>query len=469
MEERSKVNPRLLAGDNWVPMIRNDDRRILLFRFYTWTAAIDSLVYLHPLDALMFYFLADASLEKAAARYAAVAAVPYDRAVAYAAKLSSDFVALGFLGEDRGGKRANLDPPEKWLCGDGLREVDLTTRWLYRPLALTLRLTERCARSCRYCNVERRTGVEELSVERWLELVDEALRLGVVSFTLSGGDPLLSPAFLPVVRTITSRGHQPMVATKAYISKELAETLTAAGLRHIQVSVDGVSTDSLAWLLQSPKAAEELFASIRNARAAGLEVDTNTVLTPFNALEFPRLVEKLIGLGVREIRATPYGWSLFSEHPEEFLLADELKTWLDSRIRPLLGKIRRSNVNLVSEGDLRNRFTERAVCTAGMWGLFIQADGKVTTCDQLPSLEPFVVGDCRYQSIQEVWSTSPALQRIRVRREDDYAGTACASCTEFEACANGRGICFRDAMKAYGRPFAPAPYCPRAPLAPRLI
>lgn len=110
MEGKSKAKLWLLAGDNWIPMIRNDDRRILLFRFYTWTAAIDSLVYLHPLDALMFYFLADASLEKAAARYATVAQVPYDRALAYAAKLSSDFAALGLLDGERGGERALLDP-----------------------------------------------------------------------------------------------------------------------------------------------------------------------------------------------------------------------------------------------------------------------------------------------------------------------------------------------------------------------
>jgi MoaA/NifB/PqqE/SkfB family radical SAM enzyme len=76
--------------------------------------------------------------------------------------------------------------------------------------------------------------------------VDLLARLGTAIVTLSGGEPLLHPELDLLVAHIRSRGMFATLITNGYLlSEERIEALNAAGLDHLQISIDNVEPDEV--------------------------------------------------------------------------------------------------------------------------------------------------------------------------------------------------------------------------------
>ena len=76
---------------------------------------------------------------------------------------------------------------------------------LSAPLRLVIDLTSRCNLRCAYCCFFSRPDESEktdLPPERWVSLIDEAGKCGVLRVTLRGGEALLSPAFDAVLEAV---------------------------------------------------------------------------------------------------------------------------------------------------------------------------------------------------------------------------------------------------------------------------
>jgi radical SAM protein with 4Fe4S-binding SPASM domain len=217
-------------------------------------------------------------------------------------------------------------------------------------------------------------------------------------------------------------------------------------------------------------------ASIRNLVATGITVRVNSVITHFNVRQVPRLIDLLFGLGVSTISLTGFARSLYlneEENADLFLDAGE-RRWLEDVHANRTPEERRRAILQVpkdwseySAEEKHMLFPERAKCSAGRWGLILRSDGKVTLCDELPGTGPEVVGDLSHQTLMEVWR-SAHLEELLYPAREKFAGTQCYECEDLSRCHLDKGRCVRDALKAYGRFYAPMPFCPRAPLSPRL-
>jgi len=445
--------------------LRPDVRRGVLYAYSTDSSTVRERVLVHPRTAVLLALVNGRSFSEFSACLSKLFDLPEERAIAEARAFVSSWVERGVL--VRTSQRAfswpaGIPRPEPRSLVLPVDEVDLTRRWLYRPLELVFRLTPHCARSCRYCNVERNQSVHTLEVEEWLELADQAISVGVQSVLLSGGDPLLSPACLPLIERLSRGGIHPALATKVQIRAEQAQALAAAGLRRIQVSIDSHIPEVSDYLLQSSGSVRQLIESIRNCRNAGLTVRVNSVITPLNAVSYPSFVRQLAHEGVDSFGTSQYGYSLFGDDPQQFLLSPSLGRWLEGRVRELRQEGYHVAFGHVSRDVLRRNFSSRARCTVGESTLIINPDGGVVACEQLPSLPEWVIGNVRDQSLLEIWE-SAALWTLRRPDRGCFSGTVCGTCELFETCIDGPGICYRRAYYAHRRIFAPDPACPRSP------
>ena len=77
---------------------------------------------------------------------------------------------------------------------------------LPEPLGLLAELTYRCPLHCPYCSnpLELASHSDELALEDWLRVLDQARDLGVLQLHLSGGEPLQRHDLLPIV----ARAHE---------------------------------------------------------------------------------------------------------------------------------------------------------------------------------------------------------------------------------------------------------------------
>ncbi|WP_062313565.1 GTP 3',8-cyclase MoaA [Demequina rhizosphaerae] len=182
---------------------------------------------------------------------------------------------------------------------------------------LRISLTDRCSLRCTYCmpadGVPWLASATLLSTDELVRLARVAVGLGVRSVRLTGGEPLLRPDVVDVVRALAGlrTPDAPLelsLTTNALRLPELAAPLREAGLARVNISLDTLRADRFVELTRRDRLADTL-AGIEAAKAAGLApVKLNAlVMRGVNDDEIADLVEFAIdrGLEMRFIEHMP--------------------------------------------------------------------------------------------------------------------------------------------------------------------
>src|SRR3954468_23770745 len=109
-----------------------------------------------------------------------------------------------------------------------------------RPTTLLAELTHRCPLHCPYCSnpLDLLRAEAELTTADWKRVFSEARRLGVLQLGLSGGEPLLRKDLEDLADSARRQGlYSTLVTSGLGLTRARAERLKAAGLEHIQISI----------------------------------------------------------------------------------------------------------------------------------------------------------------------------------------------------------------------------------------
>ncbi len=221
---------------------------------------------------------------------------------------------------------------------DGRPVVPLFTTALFPP-RLWLYTNFHCNLHCWYCSVAShpKARQREIGLDRFCELVDEAVAEGFEELYVTGGEPFLLPYIVPALEYASDR-----IATVAltngmlYRGRREAELKRLAGRTNLilQTSIDGACAETHdrnrgqgSW--------ERAMEGIRTARALGLPVRVGMTETKQNAAEVPQLRTLLEQYGI---------------------------TGADFAVRPL---VKRGNSTSGVEIDDANTVPELAVTTDG--------------------------------------------------------------------------------------------------------
>lgn len=152
------------------------------------------------------------------------------------------------------------------------------------PRAVRLSITDRCDLACLYCRPGRNDGYlpgeRRLDARDWSHLAEGLLRRGVTRFRITGGEPLVHPNVVEIVRAIAALpGVEDLaLTTNATRLAELAEPLRRAGLRRINVSIDSLRPDRFARITRGGRL-DDVLEGMEAARRVGFEeTKTNTVV-----------------------------------------------------------------------------------------------------------------------------------------------------------------------------------------------
>jgi MoaA/NifB/PqqE/SkfB family radical SAM enzyme len=109
-----------------------------------------------------------------------------------------------------------------------------------KPLQCSLYVTDRCNLDCAYC-----TEYDNTQKNPPLEVIKERLRhirsLGTLRVALVGGEPLLHPDIVEIVRYARELGFSTSLTTNGFpLTRKLIGELEEAGLQVMQISVDRI-------------------------------------------------------------------------------------------------------------------------------------------------------------------------------------------------------------------------------------
>jgi cyclic pyranopterin phosphate synthase len=110
-----------------------------------------------------------------------------------------------------------------------------------RPVSnLRVSLTPKCNLSCIYCHREGEKDPEaSLTAAEIAEVFRVAAGFGIRSIKLTGGEPLLRPDLIEIVKSVPS-GVESSITTNGTLLAGLAADLKQAGLRRVNVSIDSL-------------------------------------------------------------------------------------------------------------------------------------------------------------------------------------------------------------------------------------
>src|SRR2546429_2739021 len=142
------------------------------------------------------------------------------------------------------------------------------------PILVHIIPNRRCNLACTYCN-EFDDFSKPVPLPEMKKRLDILAGMGTSIITISGGEPLMHPELDEVIRHIRRRGMIAGMITNGFLlDKKTIEKLNAAGLEHLQISIDNTVPDEVS--LKSLKTLDTRLEWL--AQHAIFQVNINSVL-----------------------------------------------------------------------------------------------------------------------------------------------------------------------------------------------
>lgn len=181
---------------------------------------------------------------------------------------------------------------------------------------LRISLTDRCNLRCVYCmpqeGLQWQPRADQLSAEEIARVVESAAQGGVTRVRLTGGEPLVHPHIVEIVRRIASipEIEEVSLTTNAMLLERLAQPLADAGLKRVNISLDSLDADKFRRITRGGELTRvwKGIAAAERARLAPLKLNT-VVVRGLNADELPALARLTLenDWHIRFIEVMPIG------------------------------------------------------------------------------------------------------------------------------------------------------------------
>ena len=258
------------------------------------------IMHLNPTAALMVYLLLEKSPESNAVS-----------AICKQYHVSAD--------QARGDLRTIQSQLSELVRADGacpVHELELETLAPFSarpsaPYRMDLAITYRCNNDCAHCyNLEHptltpgssSTGRGELDTAEWKKILDKTWALGIPHVVFTGGEPTLRDDLPALIAHAEANGQITGLNTNArrLSDPKFVETLVAAGLDHVQITVESCEAEIHNQMVNANAYAQTI-AGLKNTLKSPLFVMTNTTMLRNNVHTIPATLDFLADLGVPTI------------------------------------------------------------------------------------------------------------------------------------------------------------------------
>lgn len=298
------------------------------------------------------------------------------------------------------------------------------------PLWLLAELTYRCPLHCVFCYnpLDYAANRNELTTAQWVDVMQQARKLGAAQLGFSGGEPLLRDDLEELVGEAHRLGYYTNLITSgiALTEKRIAR-MKELGLDHIQLSFQD-STKKMNDFLSSTRTFELKSRVAKLIKQYDYPMVLNVVLHRYNLDHVERIIYMAVEMGVEylELANTQYyGWGMVNR----------------DHLMPTRAQLQRAEaaVNACRE-RLGNKirilfvvpdyFEEKPKACMNGWGsvfLAVAADGTALPCHAARTLPGLAFPNVTQQSVREIWYESDAFNRYR---GDAWMKESCRTCPD---------------------------------------
>jgi PqqA peptide cyclase len=299
------------------------------------------------------------------------------------------------------------------------------------PFGLLAELTYRCPLACAYCSNPVNLGdyQDELTTDEWRRVLTEARDLGVLQCHLSGGEPLLRRDLADIVAAARDLGLYTNLVTSALgFSRARASQLRAAGLDHVQISIQSDEPAGSDRIAGTPSYHRKIEA-MGLVKELGWPLTMNVVLHRRNIDRVADLIglAEEVGADRLELANTQYyGWAW--RNRDALLPSSDQLAAAEVVVRAARERLRDRMDVIYVIPDYYSKYPKPCM---GGWAarqLTVTPNGDVLPCPAAHSL-PLPRASVRDESLARIWAGSAVMTAFR---GTDWMPDPCRSCDRRE-------------------------------------
>jgi len=308
-----------------------------------------------------------------------------------------------------------------------LQSIPITPNFhLCAPFIAWLELTRECNLPCKHCYVEAgRQRQGELSTAEIFRVLQELREKGVFAIVLVGGEPMMHPDFIPIVRRAHELGFVISIATNGtYITQEIIDALPREECI-VSVSLDGVAFHKE---MRVRSSYEDVSERLLLLKKNGVTAAVMTTLTDRNVGELEQVFQFASehGFFFGTAPFSPLGRGRFFPQylPGEEVVEQASQLFIKEYLHEdrMMHGIGRCVARFLYAAYRLSAAMRREFC--GIALTYILSDGSVYPCSACSSTGKFLAGNLRQQPFGVIWEES--FKDIRRITFDDFSG--CKSC-----------------------------------------
>lgn len=295
------------------------------------------------------------------------------------------------------------------------------------PLLVFIRPSKRCNAKCKMCSFWKKNN-EQIPFSKMRKIIKNAAELGTKEIRLSGGEPLLYPYFFQTLKLIKDNGMDSSFITNgSLLSQKNVKKILALSPKQIHVSID--------FPIPEEHDKERGFPGLWEKAVQGVKLLKNTpsqkkpkiilnfIVSNKNFLLLPSMlnIQNTVfdEINLIPIRGKP-DWLLnekqikiFNNNIAPVLLQNAKK--LGTKIRsenPFIFGTTKKQILASTKQNYNSCFYEKNSCFSSKFMLFIDSNGMVFPCSNMPYNKEFCLGNIHEDSLSEIWLESPPRKAI---------------------------------------------------------
>jgi radical SAM protein with 4Fe4S-binding SPASM domain len=293
--------------------------------------------------------------------------------------------------------------------------------------SLHIEITSVCNERCMHCYIPHENKNHHMDLDLFNKIVDESIKMKVLNFTLTGGEPMLHPNFLEMIKKCRKENiSMNILSNLTVISKDIIAEFKGNPLISIQASLYSINPyihDEITGVKGSCNLTKE---AIRSLAENNVNLQISCPIIKQNFQCFSEVIEwaKTMNINVSS------DYVIIGRYNSN---TDNLNCRLDYKDVSSILKERASSNDVINiEKEIAEKkllAKEDAICSVCRYSLCVSEKGNVYPC---AGWQSFVLGDLNKSSLDSIWYESKKVNYLRDLRIKDF--TDCCNCSYFNYC-----------------------------------
>lgn len=326
---------------------------------------------------------------------------------------------------------------------------------------MNIQLTGKCNYNCLHCfnAVDNAPLNSELSFEDMIKLLDEAKDCGVLSFTITGGEPFMHKRFMDIMREIYKRGMTvfELNTNGFFVTREVLKEMKSFGFTPaIKISFDGIGYHD--WMRNHQGAEQKALEALKLCVEEGFVCAAQVNVNKENVSSMDKTFDMLDQMGINWAKIIPTTevprWienakdKTFSVSEYYDFLLEATKTYLTKPRkmelffwRGIILKPQEKRYSFSNIYDERLYSEDKPLCSCAYQMAAVGANGNMYPCMQMSGILDSLganLGNVKKDGLKQILTKSKYLDYMNNKVKDKLKyNNECINCKYLKRCRGG--------------------------------